>query len=537
VRLIEDAIGTDIMAQMLNKLLSLASNAASQKFSTSTRSWTNMLISAEAFLRLLATVTAKDIKPLLENWVHKAGVVRLTGSYTFNRKKNMVEIELKQDMANTKGYRKYVGPVNIIIQEFDGSFIHTIQIEENTTKYDVQCHSKIRKNKKKKIPLSTGEEVDIELSQGECDSPVLWMRIDHDLKLIREIRFEQPDHHWHNELKHERDVCAQLDAIETLKKYPSIATRNTLTAVVENPDLYYQVRIEAAYALVEVANMMVHTWNGPVALLPSFKKIYMSHACPHIVKCNNFAEPQYYFIQKNLPVAMAALRNAQHVCPSEVVRFLLDLVRYNENSRNRFADCYYRAALIDALGATVSTAIASNVDDVAFSVRAQNFSQELRSVIEEIVLRINLEKLTPSYRFTVTVSCLRALMALQKLGHIPENMDIFLQYTKQGVFDDVRKVAFEILISFFEVRCDEATLDYLLEFVEHDQSVLVKHHIVQNLFRDAESVVNFNFSNLSYHRICMKIRSLINKTLYDLRLRADLMELYYRFTITKEQKI
>lgn len=60
---------------------------------------------------------------------------------------------------------------------------------------------------------------------------------------------------------------------------------------------------------------------------------------------------------QTIPVAMAGLRNAHGLCPPEVLRFLLDLFKYNDNSKNRFSDNYYKAALIDALAATVTPVI------------------------------------------------------------------------------------------------------------------------------------------------------------------------------------
>ena len=53
------------------------------------------------------------------------------------------------------------------IQELDGSFNHTFKIEENKYKFDITCHSKSRRNKKKKIPLMTNEEVDMDLTTME----------------------------------------------------------------------------------------------------------------------------------------------------------------------------------------------------------------------------------------------------------------------------------------------------------------------------------------------------------------------------------
>ena len=39
----------------------------------------------------------------------------------------------------------YQGPMTVVVQEFDGCFTHSIQVEENTTSYEMPCHSKIRK--------------------------------------------------------------------------------------------------------------------------------------------------------------------------------------------------------------------------------------------------------------------------------------------------------------------------------------------------------------------------------------------------------
>jgi transcription initiation factor TFIID subunit 2 len=60
---------------------------------------------------------------------------------------------------------------------------------------------------------------------------------------------------------------------------------------------------------------------------------------------------------QTIPVAMAGLRNTHGICPPEVIRFLLDLFKYNDNSKNRYSDNYYRASLVEALGATVTPVI------------------------------------------------------------------------------------------------------------------------------------------------------------------------------------
>lgn len=64
-----------------------------------------------------------------------------------------------------------------------------------------------------------------------------------------------------------------------------------------------------------------------------------------------------YIHVQTIPVAMAGLRNVHGICPPEVLAFLMDLFKYNDNSKNRYSDNYYRAALIEALGATVTPVI------------------------------------------------------------------------------------------------------------------------------------------------------------------------------------
>ena len=106
----------------------------------------------------------------------------------------------------------FKGPLIVCIQELDGSFSHTVQVEENPSHHELSCHSKSRRNKKKKIPLVTGEEVDMDLSATfDTDSPVLWVRIDPDMTWTRRVVLEQPDYMWQYQLRYERDIISQIE--------------------------------------------------------------------------------------------------------------------------------------------------------------------------------------------------------------------------------------------------------------------------------------------------------------------------------------
>ena len=99
--------GEDVLyhLQAFNKLLSLATAAVQQKFISNT--WSNMLLSTSSFLKGLSTVTGKDVKSFLQQWVNQSGCAIFHCSFVFNRKRNVVELDLRQDMMS-KGAMRYV---------------------------------------------------------------------------------------------------------------------------------------------------------------------------------------------------------------------------------------------------------------------------------------------------------------------------------------------------------------------------------------------------------------------------------------------
>ncbi|XP_053395431.1 transcription initiation factor TFIID subunit 2-like isoform X2 [Mercenaria mercenaria] len=522
LRMLEARIGATLLLQVFNKLQALAYTASQQKFVSNT--WSNMLLSTNSFLKIISTVTGKDIQPFIDQWIYQSGCARFVGNFVFNRKRNVVELEIKQDHT-AKGSLKYVGPLEMTIQELDGSFNHTFNIEENKTKFEITCHSKSRRNKKKKIPLMTGEEVDMDLSAMDADSPVLWLRVDKDMNLLRSVQWEQPDYMWQYQLKYERDVVAQSEAIQALRLFSTPATRKALTDVLECEQSYYKVRIEASMCLAKVANTMVTSWAGPPAMLNIFRKMFGSHSCPSIVRQNNFVKFQQYFILKAIPMAMAQLRNMHNICPPEVVRFLLDLFKYNDNSKNKYSDNYYRAALVDALAATVTPAV-TTVTITGQSVNS-DLSADTKAILDEITRCLNLEKLLSCYRHTVTVSCIRAIRVLQKFGHLPSDPGIFRSYAQHGVFRDVRLVAIESLVDFIKTDVNVSELYWLLEVVEKDPDKHVSYETIQMLsnnppFRRGED------SLLNTEALVNRLWKLINCTLaHDAKLRCGVAEFYF----------
>ena len=40
-----------------------------------------------------------------------------------------------------------------------------------------------------------------------------------------------------------------------------------------------------------------------------------------------------------MPVAMALLRDVHNLCPKDVLNFILDLIKYNDNRKNKVCVC------------------------------------------------------------------------------------------------------------------------------------------------------------------------------------------------------
>ena len=310
------------------------------------------------------------------------------------------------------------------------------------------------------------------------------------MNLLRQVVLEQPDYQWQYQLRYERDIIAQVEAIQILDiSCSNIATKNALTDIISNEHIFYRVRCEATFCLRRVANNMGPSWVGAPAMLTTFRKMFGAPSCPHIVRMNNFNKFQLYFLQKSIFVAMAGLRTVHGICPLEVSRFLLDLFKYNDNSKNKFTDAYFRAALVDALAETVTpVAIAPIFNSNSLS---DMLSQDTKNILEEITRSFNLDKLLPSYKHVVTVSCLRAIRHLQRMGHLPSNPQIFRAHTSNNCFIEVRKAAIEILVDIVraEVRRDE--LDFLLDLVVNDPQPVIKFYTLKYLIKNPP----FSFSN------------------------------------------
>lgn len=88
-----------------------------------------------------------------------------------------------------------------------------------------------------------------------ADSPLLWIRIDPDMAVLRKVELAQADFMWQYQLRYERDVVAQEEAIVALEKFPTAASRLALTDILEHEQCFYKVRMLACFCLAKVRSV------------------------------------------------------------------------------------------------------------------------------------------------------------------------------------------------------------------------------------------------------------------------------------------
>ena len=60
--------------------------------------------------------------------------------------------------------------------------------------------------------------------------------------LLRSLDIRQPDFQWIYQLRHERDVTAQAEAVEAVGRFPSPASKRALNDMIESEKTFYKIR-------------------------------------------------------------------------------------------------------------------------------------------------------------------------------------------------------------------------------------------------------------------------------------------------------
>ncbi|SCU96668.1 LADA_0H02124g1_1 [Lachancea dasiensis] len=364
----------------------------------------------------------------------------------------------------------FTGSMTIRIHEADGTpYEHIVELKDTFTKLDIQYNTKYKRLKRRRkvnktvkqegkdqtpvdsieptLPDDENEDVvlvnclgDVLTSAKDCNQWNLtdalmtsegdefqqqneafeWIRIDADFEWVCKIYINQPDYMFASQLQQDRDVEAQIDSIRffedvvTNSNVKSQVYSSVLTRTVMDDRYFYGVRIEACRALARfvIPQNNSEAFAGGAKHLIKIFQHYFCHENSNIPFNNEFSDFQRYFLQKAIPKLLSSVRNENNVCPTFVKRFLLNILRYNENADNSYNDTHYVVNLVES-------AVASTVgepNDVDFC----------RDLVHELRRFNNLDQWIPSYQLLVT----RCLME----QHLNLAIDGFY------VYDDITRI-------------------------------------------------------------------------------------------------
>lgn len=508
----------------------------------------NNTLSTSSFLRTCRKVSGVDLRTFAEQWIYGSGCPRFFVSSHFNRKKLTIEIHVRQESPSAQfaEYRPelaigsnpvdmFEGQMTIRIHEADGRpYEHVLDIKSRHKRYDVPFNTKykrVRRNTKRfqarqaaaaaaaegdqdaaeamgmidlgfslamweneeqrerwKVADWTEEDEDI-MSQAAYE----WIRMDSDFEWIASLHVDQPDYMWVSQLQRDRDVVAQLQAVQALAQMPNAISSSMLTRTVLVQKYFFRIRIEAAHAIVNCAVPQLG-YLGLFHLLMLFRTSFCidlpedtESRNPLDIQCvpraNDFAEPAEYFLKKALVAAICRVRNERGRTLPQIKKFLINLLKYNDNSTNRFVDDYYVAGLLTALASAFVP-----VDAPAFGgyvpANEDPDAREDQALFQHACAEVSrlqeLDKLVPSFHNLVSLACLDWHASMVLSSQLPLDLQIFLAYTQQGTFTPVRIAAFNHILMLSGLK-HRIIVRYLFAVLRSDENRAVKRALARGM--------------------------------------------------------
>lgn len=497
IHMIERRVGEDQFLEILSKILNSEKGPKTR-------------ISTHSFLRMIKKNSSVDFKSFEKQWIYGKGHLNISCGFNYNKKKQNTEFALQQETTEEE---RFSGSLVVRVNEFDGTYNHVVTFDEMTHSYDFPCNSRLRKNRKKRIQYTNGEELEIDLTKRE--NPLLWLRIDPNVDWApASVSFRQPEYMWIFQLQLDRDVIAQQEAIQALKNFPfSESSVFALIGCINQQPVpfFYRIRCMAAKTVGAFYNME-HNISGAKELIELYKTQFFDQTQRALPDPNNFHDFPLYFIRRSILQGLTKARDYLGDCPTFVQDFLMLLLKNNDNSDNQFSDCFFLADLIVALAKTASS--------------TNNSGAKVHKQIKRI---LDFERLVNTYQATITRACLKALCILMRKDLIEIDESLFLGYARPHNFMKLRIMAYKSLLLLSNNK--PAHLAPVLELLGKTSEVpRLKYKLlsfwtekVRSGVLEAAFLRQINPENQS---LLERIWNLLNTEAYDFRLKAATYEFF-----------
>lgn len=134
-------------------------------------------------------------------------------------------------------------------------------------------------------------------------------------------------------------IYFSLKAISALALMPSETVFSVLEKISSNWKNYHEIRSLALAALASISSTLPHMRNEVIAyLLGTFEAKYgiprKSIGEPILPRPNSFDSFPAYFIQNTILRLIGKIKDDHGKTPPELIKFLLQMLRFNDNSQN-----------------------------------------------------------------------------------------------------------------------------------------------------------------------------------------------------------
>ena len=229
------------------------------------------------------------------------------------------------------------------------------------------------------------------------------------------------------------------------------------------------------------------------------------------LRANEFSNISEYMVKQSLPLVLSKIRvqprnhsleagssSLQPSTPPEVVRFLVWLLRDNDNSENAYSDVIYLGSLLRSLGNLVFPADGS-------------LDVERAQVVQEAQRYLHYDQVVPSYHYTLTQAAMTSLARLERRGQLPSaftqiNFALFAGPT----FDrGVRLAAFKSLLTVAPVRpASDRSFTLVLDVLEAESMPGLSHKMMAAW---ARAVARGSFSSRLLRENCAENTEIMNR--------------------------
>ncbi|KAI5160066.1 transcription initiation factor TFIID subunit 2 [Nematocida ausubeli] len=378
-------------------------------------------MNTQDLIRVIKGITGKDVRALFDAYVYRTGIPTVTAQVEQNSRAGGFSLVLRQKIhsVHPDANRHMAGNICVRVYETDSVLDHILFLGSAPITHELVCSQRNHRRKQKEENVS-----------------LLWVRIDPGIEWMKVAAVEQADYMFAEQLVSEKDVYGQMEALVGVQKNPSETICSILERVMGDPGVFYKVSIAAGILLAKSVNEE-SGYFGFQRVVQFFINTYCIQNTT-IVRTNDFSQHRMYFMQKNIASSMSlcqldstkSLGGRAIRAKNVVSAFLLNLMRYNDNTGNSFEDAFYLADIITALA--VALCSDAHLDPAPFIVEMERLRQK--------------DLLFPSHQNIVTCAAIKAFARLGVQGYVQVSFKGMLQYVAPGNFYKVRMAAYECLI-------------------------------------------------------------------------------------------